>query len=93
MTEDEARMKWCPFSRVLAQTYTQQGEFKVSTGYNYNRSPDDEEGYITPASMCIGSACMAWRTQTVWHSRAGTIGRENDKPDHVSFCGLAGAPA
>lgn len=47
MTEDEAKAKWCPFGRVANQS----GSF--------NRSSLKPE--LDGVSLCIGSACMAWR--------------------------------
>lgn len=82
MTEDEAKMKWCPFVRLLAETYTRQGKFEVSTGYSYNRSPDPDEDrapYLPDGAACIGSACMAWRTLP----QRGTV--VGEKPSAVPF--------
>lgn len=59
MTEDEAKEKWCPFSRVLAHTYAQDGKGRMfEGGYSSNRGPDREP---EDGSLCIGAACMAWR--------------------------------
>lgn len=72
MTEDDAKTKWCPFARLLAETYTRQGEFQVSTGYSYNRSPDPDEDrapYLPDGASCIGSSCMAWR----WTAQMATV--------------------
>lgn len=49
MTEDEAKTKWCPFSRVS----------KDGTAPSCNRGND--EGKTPVGSDCIGSRCMAWR--------------------------------
>lgn len=49
MTEDEARTKWCPFSRV-DNTHT---AINREMAYNGN-SPAN-------GSLCISSDCMAWR--------------------------------
>lgn len=48
MTEDEAKKKWCPFSRILLENGT--------VGAAVNRY----EG-VPEAARCLGSACMAWR--------------------------------
>jgi len=62
MTEDEAKTKWCPFSRVLSHTYAQDGQGRIwEGGYAYNRQPDEDADYIPGHGVCIGSACMAWR--------------------------------
>lgn len=65
MTEDEARTKWCPFSRVVFG-------YKDGTTQTFNRfvAPigDEETDKIveairqSPGARCIGSECMAWRT-------------------------------
>lgn len=96
MTEDDAKTKWCPFARC-------QG------GYAYgnptqNRVLDkehDEDGAITKATVtwtadaiCIGSACMAWRTvddgmrkpirvhpSVLADNWQGWARREGDQPD------------
>lgn len=53
MTEQEAKRRWCPFSRVNS------GE----TSYNrYNEIDPKFSGPIGTA--CLASGCMAWR----WHS-------------------------
>lgn len=47
MTEEEAKVKWCPFARQL-EGYAEK--------CSLNRNVDDE-----PRTFCIASACMAWR--------------------------------
>ena len=82
MTEDEAKTKWCPFARRL---------FDWNEETSYNRRKDD-----SPGSLCIASACMAWRrVETLeFKNRAEAEFRRNGKriePD-TGFCGLAGSP-
>lgn len=48
MTEAEAENKWCPFARV---------SFNDGGGFNRLIVKADEND-----ALCIGSACMAWRT-------------------------------
>src|ERR1700742_1156348 len=90
MTEDEAKAKWCPFSRV------------VTHGAVINRdNPDD--GQITnadAATRCMGRECMAWRWDFADLSEEGEP--VETWPDLVKyhsagaklirhgFCGLAG---
>jgi hypothetical protein len=50
-TEAEAKTKWCPLSRAIVWN---DGETLLAAGANLK--PNGE-----PASMCIASACMAWR--------------------------------
>ncbi len=88
MTEDEAKEKWCPFSRAaLGEDFDDKGIQLVAA----NRSLD----YLMPHSCrCIGSDCMAWR-QTV-----KTVGGEPETIDGATviprksvvfgYCGLAG---
>lgn len=52
MTEDEAKTKWCPFARPLAEDAF--GE--PITGIN---RPLHEKNF------CLGSQCMAWRAGVV----------------------------
>jgi hypothetical protein len=86
VTEDEAKTKWCPFARV--------GSGASGLGsLNRDAHPDSMFGrnQLPQLSMCIASACMAWR----W--RAGGTGdevEERRKPpgEGHGYCGLAGAP-
>jgi hypothetical protein len=56
MTEEEAKTKWCPFTRVRADN---------SASYNRCIDAEDEDGnevevYDLEGAMCIGTACMVW---------------------------------
>lgn len=79
LTEGEAKTKWCPFARVLAETRLDG----VLTGANaaFNRRPAmNAEGIEFPlGALCIGRACMAWRVATV-----------PGAPFPTGRCGLAG---
>ena len=66
LTEQEAKKKWCPFARPMSAN--------GQTIINRNVT-----GEISAKSMCIGSACMAWRD-----SAENVIG--------IGYCGLAGKP-
>lgn len=57
-TESDAKQKWCPFARVSYQSPAVEGICGREEGYIGNREHSD--GPIS-SSMCIGSACMAWR--------------------------------
>lgn len=50
MTEDDAKMKWCPFARI--------GSEQTGLG-SLNR--DSVRGVQLAQARCIASACMAWR--------------------------------
>lgn len=58
LTEEEAKTKWCPETRI----HEVRG-----AGVYVNKPITDENphGHANAASvMCIGSACMAWRWAT-----------------------------
>ncbi len=59
MTEDEAKKKWCPFSRQVAVVSREVGA-SVATA---NR--DSGEHYGVQNVNCIGSQCMAWTSRAV----------------------------
>jgi hypothetical protein len=95
MTEEEAKQRWCPFARLLAHTYSQDGQGRsYEGGYSYNRSPDsdDDRGPHMPGgSLCIASACMAWRWKLPADERRyPNSAWAEERRDH-GFCGLAGA--
>lgn len=78
MTEQEAKEKWCPFVRI-------------DTGWRgvaANRIGNTE---LAPASRCIGSACMAFRSHPAHKIRISPFENEVDVPAQ-SYCGLAGKP-
>jgi len=52
MTEDEARTKWCPMSRIIFD----DEEGGVA---NLNRNGTDTFG------LCIASGCMMWRLVSI----------------------------
>jgi hypothetical protein len=59
LTEEEARMRWCPLARSVGIASTNQPTppyQAIVSGYNR----DHPSGNI-PA--CIASSCMAWRFQ------------------------------
>jgi hypothetical protein len=87
MTEEEAKTKWCPFVRAGS----------ALGGYLSNRI----EGNGVPSTLCIGSACMAWRWGamytfgTEWNPNTG---QPQAFPESMKvsttegYCGLAGKP-
>lgn len=66
MTEEEAKKKWCPFVRVDSE----------GNNRSVNIGP-----HTTDLTVCVGSACMAWR----W---AGRLIDERV----TGYCGLARRP-
>lgn len=73
MTEDEAKTKWCPFARVEGD----EGDGLPAS--NRNARPKGEQGapaFTFPASLCIASACMAWRTRHMSEVQRGAMFRE-----------------
>ena len=96
MTEDEAKTKWCPFSRVSNANHG---------GDACNRwdSSGGAKNYGPAGSNCIASACMAWRSEgaMAWLKsgnrplRSDEIARSDDiegRPSNRGHCGLAGRP-
>jgi hypothetical protein len=83
LTEEEAKERWCPFSRVL------EGEPPGAAGVNRAGPRADY--------TCIASECMAWRkTGSKCRNRRGQyVDRDVDATGawiEVGFCGLAGRP-
>jgi len=92
MTEDEAKIKWCPFARYVSHN-----------GEGINRWVTAEDTQLSPdPAKCIGSACMAWREKPKTWQHGSPIGPYEDrkeidgygqkgKPLPIQgFCGLAG---
>ena len=84
MTEDEAKMKWCPFARVICITGDPE---KPNTG-SYgpaNRLATERDAVAIQSANCIGSHCAAWREIKQFSEKQGdvVIG---------GYCGLAGKP-
>lgn len=72
MTEDEAKKKWCPFSRT--------GIYVGTGGIAVNRHVADEPGGREGAfdeTRCLGSGCMAWRLR-MGNEHYGYCGLAND---------------
>jgi hypothetical protein len=87
MTEEEAKTKWCPMARGVNES----GGNRIAYGSAGDGPVEDD--YTTEAAMkypCIGSACMAWRWDSVGmeYEHAGYGGKARGK----GHCGLAGRP-
>ena len=52
MTEDEAKTKWCPFVRL---------KFAATSDAPSCNRDEGQTASFKRQTMCIGSACMAWR--------------------------------
>jgi hypothetical protein len=92
MTEDEAKMKWCPFVRSPQAVAT---NVDVAMVGGCNR---DDLGHRFERMNCIASACMAWRCNgsKFKDAKTGHLS-DRDLTGHgawieTGFCGLAGAP-
>lgn len=70
MTEADAKTRWCFLATAPLETSG------VGIGIAINRNPD---GTPHPATLCLGSGCMAWRWKDV---------AEGYPPE--GFCGDAG---
>ena len=79
MTEEEAKKQWCPFARVVLDWSVLAGGQTVIGPFNSDCADKNETFESDARTLCIASACMAWR----WWG--GTKKAEG-------YCGLAGKP-
>lgn len=104
MTEEDAKTKWCPFSRVAlgwSQDTARRGSGQELAA-TVNRG-DNLSGH----TECIGSACMAWRwdapVEVYGHDPRGLPGSDVGLDPAIvgtarrflpreGYCGLAGKP-
>ena len=83
-TEEQAREKWCPYSR-----YNPNNE---GGGGNRFWGMDGVHDHC----RCIASDCMAWRWLThenrdqIWRPTGPDTAQSTDA--HMGYCGLAGKP-
>jgi len=95
ITEQEAKLKWCPFVR-MGYAFDGGGSF----AYPFNRYDNDLEGL-----GCKGPDCMAWRyvqesdeeitkrVQEILDAKPDLSAQEAyDSLPKRGFCGLAGVP-
>lgn len=84
MTEAEARQRWCPFaaSRVVTR---QKPDGKLSIVCAAGPTTKDE-----PETLCISSACMAWRWTDIIEAQGQSVPMPQGNPH--GYCGLAGKP-
>lgn len=87
--------KWCPFAR--APLATAAGEVVNGASVVYRRA----SGGPDAASLCIASACMAWRRNVAMFDRMtgepaipgfAAIGDLEPRYTSRGYCGLAGSP-
>lgn len=86
LTEDQARVKWCPMARVAPegdQNVWNRSRIDVGAQENVHQRPDR----VVAMSRCIGSDCMAWR----WLDPASDPAVVPESARR-GFCGLAGRP-
>lgn len=74
MTEDEAKTKWCPYGR--SPTTDDKGLIALGAPVTNRRT----DGRIDAGSLCLGSACMAWRWIGFEFERCGTIETKQINP-------------
>lgn len=86
LTEEQARTRWCPFTRV-----TGDGE-----EWHTNR-PSHAEVHQKQFDHCIASQCMAWRWGEAERNGAPVLDEDaparvrfEPSPDRKGRCGLAG---
>ena len=97
MTEDEAKMKWCPFSRTMGV----EGETIMPAANRVFMFDGDNKLVFPHPEMCscLASKCAAWRWdgEVVW-SEMSKRWLAKDVPGGAKtnaakgFCGLAGRP-
>ncbi len=98
MTEAEAKKKWCPYSSSRIVVWQKSGGTIENAVY--------ARPGASPSTLCIGSACMAWRWERASSDAPSAVRYPGDtgaaadahgfwhrdgKPE--GFCGLAGRPA
>lgn len=63
MTEDEARLLWCPYSMTISRTTS------VNRLFGEEMDPKASD-LVERNTRCLGSGCMAWR----WNRDGGPTG-------------------
>lgn len=77
MTEEDAKSKWCPFTREVSMDGDGSTLAEVSYNRTVNRSA--RQVNVPPSTRCVGADCMAWR-QT-WVERGPVIERRRALPN------------
>lgn len=77
LTEEEAKTKWCAFTRYQVHDNPSENRWKQSL-------PADEPHAVNPvACRCIASACMSWRwtrNELKTTGYCGLAGKPDRKP-------------
>ena len=81
MTEDDAKTKWCPHSRVGINA--KEGVFGRWHNFTANRFAGEE---VKGHCNCLASKCMCWK----WDNEAEYFNSEGDTQAQ-GHCGLTGA--
>lgn len=92
MTEDEAKTKWCPFSRVPVG-YTSSSYASVTTEtVSANRTTYVGDNPRNPKQLagtnCLGSGCAAWQ----WLVQPGSYAAVSPRENWPGKCGLTTTP-
>ncbi len=92
LTEEDAKTKWCPFSRTMVWRNSLGG----SSATAVNRWADEDGPALPTACICLGSGCMAWRWKREFVFKADGVQvhlvDEVVEPPIHGYCGLAGRP-
>lgn len=73
MTEEEAKMCWCPMARVW--------DLEAEKPVPHNRLEwGRDESDMSQAAHCLGSACMAWRWTGKTNGYCGLAGAPGREP-------------
>lgn len=84
MTEDEAKQRWCPFTRATA----------TDIEWHSNR-PSFADTDKNPFDTCLGTSCMAWRWRGWFLAEARDVHATpppTEQSVRLGYCGLAGSP-
>jgi hypothetical protein len=79
MTEEEAKKKWCPHTRITSQAVDLRNGSVAFLAVN--RVITAQGASLAQGTDCIGSMCMSWRE--TGESRDGKA---------LGYCGLSGKP-
>lgn len=77
MTEDEAKLLWCPEARV--SLYHRSTDANRMVRYGSGEGSEDHQAFLKE-TRCLGSGCAVWR----WMPRARTEGDVRE-----GYCGKA----